>query len=106
MMQTEELFGKRLKEIRKSSGLSQAELASKIGVDEKYISRLETSTSTPSFAMIIKLSDTLNTDIESFFKFNHLKTREELLCNISNRLKNASEKDIRIINKIIDDILV
>ena len=106
MIKTQELFGKRLKEIRKTNNLSQAELADKLGVDEKYISRLETGVSTPSFGMMIRLSDALNTDIKSFFTFDGNKTRSEIIERINYRLKCASDDNIRIVDKIIENIMV
>ena len=104
MAENEKFFGKRLKEIRKENGLSQAELAEKLNVDEKYISRLETGSSTPSFSMLNKLSSALNTDVESLFKFKHYKNPEELIEIINSKLKNTSEKNIRLIYRIIEDI--
>jgi len=105
MYKIEKYFGKRLKEIRKSNNMSQAMLAEKLGVDEKYISRLETGTSTPSFSMIVKLSDTFKIETESLFKFQHLKNKEELLKIINYKISIANEDKLRLLYKIIEYIL-
>ena len=42
-------FGKRLQEIRKMRKLTQLMLAEKVEVDAKYISRIESGISSPSF---------------------------------------------------------
>lgn len=104
MDKIEKYFGKRLKEIRKNNNMSQAMLAEKLGVDEKYISRLETGTSTPSFAMIVKLSDTFKIETEILFKFQHLKDKEELLKIINYKISNTSEEKLRLLYKIIENI--
>ena len=104
MTDNEKFFGRRLKEIRKENGLSQAELAERLSVDEKYISRLETGSSTPSFSMLNKLSKALNTEVENLFKFKHYKKTEELIKIINSKIQNTSEKNIRLIYKIIEDI--
>src|SRR3990172_8289292 len=56
-------FGQRLKELRKQSGLSQRELAEKIGVNFSYLSKIESGAMPPpSEAVIEKLAETLKAD--------------------------------------------
>ncbi len=105
MTNDEKFFGKRLKEIRKENGLSQSELAERLNVDEKYVSRLETGSSTPSFSMLVKLSKALNSEIENFFKFKHYKPVEELIEIITSKIKNTSEHNVRLIYRIVEDII-
>lgn len=105
MADIEKLFGKRLKEIRKQRGLSQAQLAEMLNVDEKYISRLETSTSTPSFSMLIKISNALNVDLQNLFKFKQDKTKSELIDIIKSKLENATEQNVLQIYKITENLI-
>ena len=61
-------FGKRLQEIRKMRKLTQLMLAEKVEVDAKYISRIESGISSPSFEMITKFASALEVQPELLFK--------------------------------------
>lgn len=54
-------FGNRLRERRKSLGITQNELAITVGVTSEYISRLERGIRTPSVDVVIALSKALST---------------------------------------------
>jgi transcriptional regulator with XRE-family HTH domain len=51
-----EPFGTRLRSLRERAGLSQSELAEKIGTDERHISRWEQSPPEPEFAIVERLA--------------------------------------------------
>ena len=53
-------FGARIKSMRKSLGLTQADLAKEIGVTKQAITTYETGIREPSFRNLIKLSRVLN----------------------------------------------
>lgn len=50
------LFARRLKELRKSEGMSQSLLASKIGVAQSNVSDWENDISRPEYENLIKLA--------------------------------------------------
>ena len=99
-------FGKRLQEIRKTRRLTQLMLAEKVEVDAKYISRIESGISSPSFEMITKFASALEVQPELLFKFPELETKEELITIINRKLKNMDIASLKIISKLIDDIIV
>ncbi|MCM1009583.1 MAG: helix-turn-helix domain-containing protein [Fusobacterium sp.] len=94
-----------LKERRKALGLTQYELAEKLNVEDKYISRLETGTSTPSFALLETLSKVLETDMAALFATEDSSTKEELIKNINKQLARANTEDLKIITKMITGVL-
>lgn len=53
-------FSERLKTIRKIKGLTQKELAEKVGVERATIAGYETNRSNPNFEILIKISKVLN----------------------------------------------
>ena len=56
-------FGTRLRELRKQAGLSQRELADKIGVNFTYLSKIESGVlPPPSEKVIVRLAEVLNVD--------------------------------------------
>ena len=66
-------FGKHLQVLRKKRNYTQWKLAEIIGVDSKYLSRLESGYSSPSFDMLQKLAEALKVDIELLFRFTDMK---------------------------------
>lgn len=62
-MNSDNTFGKKLQQIRKSRGLTQEKLAELAGVHEKHISKLELGTYKPSFATLNKVLKALDVKI-------------------------------------------
>ncbi|HEX8617064.1 MAG TPA: helix-turn-helix transcriptional regulator [Thermoanaerobaculia bacterium] len=58
-MQEAELFGRRLREIRKEHGLTQEALAEFADLSGNYISDLELGRKVPSLTIIVRLSQAL-----------------------------------------------
>lgn len=63
-MNKDNTFGKKLQQIRKSKGLTQAKLAELAGVHEKHISKLELGIYKPNFATLDKVLKALDLTIE------------------------------------------
>lgn len=59
-MQEAELFGRRLREIRKEQGLTQEALAESADLSGNYISDLELGRKVPSLTIIVRLSQALD----------------------------------------------
>ena len=65
-------FGNRILELRANFGLSQSELAKKVGVTNKAVSKWETGKSKPTTNVIRKLAALFNVDVNEL-----LSVREE-----------------------------
>lgn len=70
-----------------------------INVDPKYISRLETGTSTPSLNVIVKLSYALKIDMKELFSIDTTDKRENVINLINSKLTKANLKEL---NAILD----
>lgn len=57
------LIGFRIKEKRLKLGLTQEELAKKIGIDQSDLSKIEKGTANPTIKMIKRIADSLNSKI-------------------------------------------
>lgn len=68
-MDQAKLFGKRLKVLRKSRKLSQAQLAEKIDVGTKFLGDLETARRSPSFETIVSIAKELDVPVYDLFYF-------------------------------------
>lgn len=95
------LFGRRIRELRKSAGLSQEELGACIGIDQKHMSKIELGKSYPSLDRLIQISATLQVDLPSLFVFDHLQEDSgENVKKISELAAKMSERDQKIMYRI------
>lgn len=99
-------LGKRIKQYREKVGLTQFQLAEKIGVSEFYISALETGRRNPGRKTLVKLANEMKVPIEALLDIetdNGLKfTTEELYDKIKNLPTDIQKKIINIIDFIIE----
>ncbi|MBO5179379.1 MAG: helix-turn-helix transcriptional regulator [Clostridia bacterium] len=100
-------LGKRIKQYREKVGLTQFQLAEKIGVSEFYISALETGRRNPGRKILVKLANEMKVPIEALLDIetdNGLKfTTEELYDKIKNLPTDIQKKIINIIDFIIEE---
>lgn len=64
----QQVFGKRVREIRKERGLSQVELAAKVGIDRSYMGFLERGERNPSLEVIAKIAEALSVTPDELLK--------------------------------------
>lgn len=96
-------IGDKLRNLRLSRQLTQAELADKLGLTKGYISQIENDLTSPSMQSLFAILEALGTDVQAFFspqveqkivfkKEDYLNTRDEHLKHVvtkmvPNRLK-------------------
>jgi transcriptional regulator with XRE-family HTH domain len=61
-------LGKKVRRIRISKGMTQTELANKIGKDQQSINRLERGKINPSYVYLLEVSDGLNMKISNLLE--------------------------------------
>lgn len=107
MKSTIELFGKRIKEIRKNKKMTQEKLAEIVDLDCQTISRIETGYYFTSYENLEKLATALEVEIKDFFDFQYLQEREKekLKIDILNKVNTFSVQDLRKVAKFIQDYL-
>lgn len=101
MKTTKELLGARIKELRKARGLSQEELAEKIGVEPSHMSRLEIGKSYPSIDRLEKIAITLNVPLKDFFEFMHLEDAGDRMESIDNLAKGLSDEQQKFVFRML-----
>jgi transcriptional regulator with XRE-family HTH domain len=57
----------KLRTIRKKNGLTQAELARRVGVSRSYINKIENGEAKPSLALLERIASILGVSIKDFF---------------------------------------
>jgi len=100
-MNTKDLIGKRIQELRKARGLSQEKIAEKADISSTYLSRIECGRENPTLDMLIKLADALEVEIWEMFDFGHVKSHKELKNSLQSILKTADEPTLRLALKVI-----
>ena len=61
-------FGERMRVLREDAGLTQGDVADKIGVSRPMVNRIEQGTKVPSLFVAILIADTLNTTVDYLVK--------------------------------------
>ena len=97
-------FGKKVRELRKSKGLTQEQLAEIIGMETPNISKMETGLHFPQFENLNKLSKALGVEMIELFNFGHFKNKEELISEIIKYLKEHDIKKTELVYKFIKNI--
>lgn len=105
MKSTKELLAIRIKQLRKSRGLTQEKLAELIGRDTKHISKLEIAGSYPSIDTLERIATALNIEIKEFFNFDSLKDVNYIRAEFKKMLNYSDEKHLQMLYKIHDDII-
>ncbi len=72
-------FGNRLYGLRKAAGLSQSQVAEKIGVTNKSVSRWENGNTKPSTEMLRRLSDLFGISVEELLTLRDKKVSPEII---------------------------
>ena len=105
MKTTKELLALRLKQLRKSRGLTQEKLAELIGRDTKHISKLEIAGSYPSIETLERIALALNVEIKEFFNFVGLKDVNYIKEEFKKMIKYSDEKHLQLLYKIHNDLI-
>lgn len=104
-MEKLKLFGKRIKELRKSKKLTQEQLAEILGIYQKQVGNIETGAYFTTMPNLEKLAQTFDVEIKDLFDFEHHKTREELIKDINDLINTASSEKLIQIHRILNCIM-
>jgi len=97
-------LGNIIKLKRKQLKMTQAELAAKVEVEPKYISRIETGASYPSLSVVEKIFNTLGLEIKDLITEDENADKSTLISIINSNLKQTSLKNICLINEILEQL--
>lgn len=95
------LLGARIKELRKRTGLSQDQLAEKVGIESKYLSRIEVGKRDPSLDVLERIADSLQVEMKELFDFAHHDNEATSPQGIESALIGASNEELRLVFKLI-----
>lgn len=81
------MLNENIKAVRKSKGLSQQELAVKLNIVRQTVSKWEQGLSVPDSAMLISLSEALETPVSTLLGETVMETEADTLKAISEKLE-------------------
>jgi len=96
-----EEFGSKVRELRKSQGLSQEKLAEKAGLHYTYIGAVERGEKNISLQNIEKIAHGLGVDIAKLFTFIGQTKKNHLFEEIVNLLSSRRPKELEVVSKVI-----
>lgn len=91
-MDIKKAIGKRIKEVRKSRGLSQEKLAEMVDIAQNTLSYIETGDNFFTAETLEKILAVLEVDPQELFDFGHFKSNNELIAEINRLLCRNPEK--------------
>lgn len=98
----------RIKTIRRRRGLTQAELAEKIGRSGDAISQLERGLSLPSFETLDRLADALEVPIRDFFDSERTEEgsvqRRKLLTEVIDMARKMTDKELQVAAQVLEAV--
>jgi len=99
-------IGQRIRMIRKKIGLTQEELAEKVGVTGKFIGAVERGDNFASFPTLEAIATALGCSVGNFFQTDYLdETDAELTGQLAKRIKKLSTSEKRKILFFLDTLL-
>ena len=97
-------FGKRLRELRRSVGMTQEQLAELVNIEPPNLSKIECGMHFPQPDKIEKIAQALNVDIKELFDFEHFQTKQELIEFIDSSLDEFELKTIELVYKFVSNL--
>ena len=101
-MDNKKLLGKRIKELRKNSGLTQEKLAELINLETTSLSGIESGRHFPSLPTIERIATQLNVELKTLFDFHHLTSINEMKTKIIKNIDKLDNDTIIFIYRFFD----
>lgn len=100
------LIAKRIKDARKLSGLTQEQLAEKIGISTNAVAKLENNLMTASLQTLVNIVNVLNIDMNTLFLPTADHTQSSLNEYLINHIQGLSTKDKEFLIYIINGLQI
>lgn len=104
-MNTKQLIGVRIRELRSKRGFTQEQLAEGTGINPKYVSSIERGGANPTLDIFIKVAEALEASIGEIFCELETENPEQRLQNIQTLLEKAPADQQRMALNILSALL-
>lgn len=92
-------IGQKIKKFRKINGISQEELAEKIGISTTHMSHIETGSTKLSLAVLVSIANALDVRTDDLLNLNI--NSNSSLSELSEILEGCSNEHLKIITDIV-----
>ena len=107
-MTVENHIGDKIKQLRMKAGLTQIELASKIGTDQPLLTRWENGKKHPSLPNLIKIAEIFNISLDTLAFSNRdlqaLQAHDKTLANKLRDFDKLTEQDKETVANLISSL--
>ena len=94
-------LGEKIKQLRKSKGISQEELASMLKINRNYLSRIETGKSEPTSSILKNIAEIFSVDLNSLLDITNEDKNTDKIKYIVENCKFLHDKDLDFIVRIM-----
>lgn len=100
------LLGKRIREYRKKHNLTQFQLAERLGIDDKHLSRIELGKNMPQANTILKLAEVFGIEVKDLFEFSYLKPSAEIREELEMLIQNLTDEQLVMTYKYVKSFVI
>ena len=100
-MSLKKLFGKKLKQLRVESGLTQEKLAELLDLETGTVCMIELGRRGTSFDNLEKIIDVFNISYIELFDFEEIEAKNNTVKSITKELNELDDKELRFILKTL-----
>lgn len=104
-MNIKQMIGMRIAELRNSKGFTQEKLAGKMEISSKYLSSIERGKENPTLDTIIKLSESLDVNIEDIFRSLQIEDSGKRKSLVTSLINKADADQLKLVYKILSVII-
>ena len=105
MSEIKKLLGKRIREVRILRNLTQEDLSELTDIGASSISKIESGYFHPTDENLDKIAKALKIEPYKLYMFNHHKDTRELIEDLENILKSATDDEIKLVHRVVTSIL-
>jgi len=106
MTSLERKLGRRIAQQRQLAGLTQAQLAEKIGIEPETLSRLETGVAMPSLARVEEVAEVLGIELRELFRLRPAdRAEDEAIDRLVWLVSRRSVQEIELVTDVAARIL-
>lgn len=98
-------LGRRIAAERELLGLSQADLAERVGVATETISRLERGVFDPSIARVESIANALDIALHDLFRFGASSSEERLMNRFLSVVARRSVREVDLALRVVEAVL-
>lgn len=100
---SKEYIAQVIKMTRKTRGMKQSELAERVGITEKHLSKIETGKNYPALDNFLKIIEVLNLSLKDF-GLKEESSISETKIRLQKIINTSSEQELKIYLTLIEDL--